>query len=104
MIRIGKKFNVKTEWNECFLEEILYLINHKQYKLSISVQSNGEVIFMGKKMKADNERKKKHVSHNPQDESVRAVFGEPKAKTYDPTDFKIQNTLIITNNRIAIKT
>ena len=44
---------------------------------------------MGKKMKADNERKKKHVSHNPQTESVKAVFGEPKAKTYDPTDFKI---------------
>lgn len=44
---------------------------------------------MGKKMKADNERKKKHVSHNPKAESVKAVFGEPKAKTYDPTDFKI---------------
>ena len=44
---------------------------------------------MGKKMKADNERKKKQVSHNPQAESVKAVFGEPKAKTYDPTDFKI---------------
>lgn len=44
---------------------------------------------MGKKMKADNERKKKHASHNPQAESVKAVFGEPKAKTYDPTDFKI---------------
>ncbi|WP_396335484.1 CPC_1213 family protein [Clostridium sp.] len=40
-------------------------------------------------MKADNERKKKHVSHNSQAESVKAVFGEPKAKTYDPTDFKI---------------
>lgn len=38
---------------------------------------------MGKKMKADNERKKKHVSHNPQAESVKAVFGEPKANTFE---------------------
>lgn len=44
---------------------------------------------MSNKMKADNARKKKHVNHNPQAESVKAVFGEPKAKTYDPTDFKI---------------
>lgn len=44
---------------------------------------------MGNKMKATNNRKKKNVNHNPQDESVKAVFGEPKAKTYDPTDFKI---------------
>lgn len=32
---------------------------------------------------------KKHINHNPQSESVKAVFGEPKAKVYDPTDFKI---------------
>ncbi|WP_294373729.1 CPC_1213 family protein [uncultured Clostridium sp.] len=44
---------------------------------------------MGKSMKADNSRKKKHVSHNAQEESVKAVFGEPKAKKYDPSDFKI---------------
>ncbi|CUO28155.1 MULTISPECIES: CPC_1213 family protein [Clostridium] len=31
----------------------------------------------------------KNVNHNPQVESVKACFGEPKAKTYDPTDFKI---------------
>lgn len=41
------------------------------------------------KMKADNKRKNKNVNHNPQTESTRAVFGETKAKTYDPTDFKI---------------
>lgn len=39
---------------------------------------------MGKK-----NNKKKHVNHNPQVESVKAAFGEPKAKPYDPTDFKI---------------
>lgn len=32
---------------------------------------------------------KKHINHNPQVESVKACFGEPKAKVYDPTDFKI---------------
>lgn len=32
---------------------------------------------------------KKHVNHNPQVESVKACFGEPKAKPHDPTDFKI---------------
>lgn len=43
----------------------------------------------------DNSMKKKHTNkhkslkHNPQSESVKAVFGEPKAKPYDPTDFKI---------------
>ena len=41
------------------------------------------------KIKADNTRKKKNVNHNPQAESTCAVFGEPKAKTYNPTDFKI---------------
>ncbi len=44
---------------------------------------------MGSKMKENNKRKKKNVNHNPQAESVQAVFGEPKAKPYDPTDFKI---------------
>ena len=38
---------------------------------------------MGKKMKADNKRRKKHVNHNPQAESVKAVFGEPKAYTFE---------------------
>ena len=33
--------------------------------------------------------KKKHVNHNPQVESVKACHGEPKAKIYDPSDFKI---------------
>lgn len=44
---------------------------------------------MSNKMKANNKRKKNNVNHNPQAESVKAVFGEPKAKVYDPTDFKI---------------
>ena len=43
---------------------------------------------MGKKMKADDGSRKKHSKHNPQAESVKAVFGEPKAKPYDPTDLK----------------
>lgn len=33
--------------------------------------------------------RKKHVDHNPQEESTKAVFGEPKAKEHDPHDFKI---------------
>lgn len=41
---------------------------------------------MGNKMK---KKKHKNVNHNPQVESVEACFGEPKAKTYNPTDFKI---------------
>ena len=32
---------------------------------------------------------KKHVNHNPQVESVKACFGEPKAKEHDRKDFKI---------------
>ena len=40
-------------------------------------------------MKETNKRKNKNVNHNPQAESVRAVFGEPKAKEHDPNDFKI---------------
>lgn len=34
-------------------------------------------------------KNKVHKNHNPQVESVKAVFDEPKAKKYDPTDFKI---------------
>ena len=49
------------------------------------VKNNTEVIIMSKKMK----KHKKHKNHNPQAESVKACFGEPKAKVYDPTDFKI---------------
>ena len=41
---------------------------------------------MGNKMK---KKKHKNVNHNPQVESVKACFGDPKAKTYNPTDFKI---------------
>lgn len=41
---------------------------------------------MGNKMK---KKKHKNVNHNPQVESLKACFGEPKAKTYNPTDFKI---------------
>lgn len=33
--------------------------------------------------------KKKHKNHNPQVESVKAVYGEPKAKEHNPKDFKI---------------
>ena len=44
---------------------------------------------MGNKMKGKNRDKKTGIHHNPQAESVKAVFGEPKAKVYDPTDFKI---------------
>lgn len=32
---------------------------------------------------------KKHINHNPQVESVKAVYGEPKAKEHDRGDFKI---------------
>ncbi|CUQ32137.1 CPC_1213 family protein [Clostridium baratii] len=39
---------------------------------------------MGKKKNV-----KKHINHNPQVESVKAAFGEPKAKDHDPKDFKI---------------
>lgn len=42
---------------------------------------------MSKKGKKHN--RKKHINHNPQVESAKATFGEPKAKVYDPTDFKI---------------
>lgn len=43
---------------------------------------------MGSKLKI-NKKENKNISHNPQAESVKASFGEPKAKKYDPTDFKI---------------
>lgn len=45
---------------------------------------------MGNKMKENNTRKKKNVNHNPQAESVKAVFGEPKAKgdEFIPHTFK----------------
>ena len=31
----------------------------------------------------------KHINHDPKTESAKAIFGEPKAKEYNPTDFKI---------------
>lgn len=43
---------------------------------------------MGNPMKKT-KKQKKNISHNPQEESVKAAFAEPKAKPYDPTDFKI---------------
>ena len=43
---------------------------------------------MGNKMR-NTKQKHKNVNHNPQVESVKAAFGEPKAKEYDPKDFKI---------------
>ncbi|GAB6169376.1 hypothetical protein JCM1393_18360 [Clostridium carnis] len=39
---------------------------------------------MGKK-----NNKKKNINHNPQVESLKATFGEPKAKKHDPKDFEI---------------
>lgn len=44
---------------------------------------------MGNQMKKT-KKQKKNVSHNPQEESVKAVFGEPKAKDdeYIPRTFK----------------
>jgi len=44
---------------------------------------------MSNKMKATNKRKKGNINHNPQVESVKAVFGEPKAKEHNPKDFII---------------
>ena len=43
---------------------------------------------MGSKLKI-NKKENKNISHNPQAESVKACFDEPKAKKHDPTDFKI---------------
>ena len=59
-----------------------------QYKYEIDGQNICEVISMGSKLKI-NKKENKNISHNPQAESVKACFGEPKAKKYDPTDFKI---------------
>ncbi|MEG0133057.1 MAG: CPC_1213 family protein [Clostridium sp.] len=39
--------------------------------------------------KQDGKFKKKHVNHNPQVESAKAVYGEPRAKEHDPHDFLI---------------
>lgn len=39
--------------------------------------------------KQDGVFKKKNIKHNPQAESARAVFGEPKAKEHDMNDFDI---------------
>lgn len=39
---------------------------------------------MGKK-----KGKKKHINHNPQVESSKAAFGEPKAKDHDARDFNM---------------
>lgn len=44
-----------------------------------NVQTNFEVINMSKKKS----------KHNPQAESIKAVYGEPKAKKHDPKDFII---------------
>ena len=41
---------------------------------------------MGKKSKNSH---KKHINHNTQVESVKAAFGEPKAKEHDKKDFII---------------
>jgi len=38
---------------------------------------------------SDGKFKKKNIKHNPNAESARAVFGEPKAKDYDPSDFQL---------------
>ncbi|MGG5461449.1 CPC_1213 family protein [Clostridium sp. B9] len=37
-----------------------------------------------------NKNNKKHINHNPQSESTKAVFGEPKAKgdEFTPKTFK----------------
>lgn len=43
---------------------------------------------MGNKMIKTKEQKV-NKNHNPQVESVKAVFGEPKAKKHDPNDFII---------------
>lgn len=47
------------------------------------------MLILSKAIKAEKSPKKKHINHNPQSESARAQFGEPKAKEYNPTDFKI---------------
>jgi hypothetical protein len=46
---------------------------------------------MTKTHKGEKKFRKKHIDHNPQVESVTAVFDDPKAraKEHDPRDFKI---------------
>lgn len=44
---------------------------------------------MPKKKHNNKKHNKKHINHNPVIESVKANFGEPKAKEYDPNDYKI---------------
>lgn len=44
---------------------------------------------MSNKLKTKKKECNKHVNHNPQAESAKATFGEPRAKEYDPKDFKI---------------
>jgi hypothetical protein len=44
---------------------------------------------MGNKVDESYAIRRKKVKHNEQAESVRSVFGEPKAKEHDPKDFKI---------------
>lgn len=44
---------------------------------------------MGNKMKKNKKDYKKHINHDPRTESAKAIFGEPKAKEYNPKDFKI---------------
>ncbi|MEG1256674.1 CPC_1213 family protein [Clostridium sp.] len=39
--------------------------------------------------KQDGRFKKKNINHNPQVESAKAVYAEPKAKDHDPKDFLI---------------
>lgn len=39
--------------------------------------------------KEDGKFKKKNIKHDPQAESARAVFEEPKAKEHDMKDFEI---------------
>ncbi|WP_279232031.1 MULTISPECIES: CPC_1213 family protein [Clostridium] len=44
---------------------------------------------MSNKMDESYKIRKKKLKHNPQAESVKSVFGEPKARDNDPSDFKI---------------
>lgn len=42
-----------------------------------------EVIFMGEPMKKNKLKKHKHIDHDPQEESSKAVFGGKKARKDD---------------------
>lgn len=44
---------------------------------------------MDNSMKRKHTNKHKSLKHSPQEESAKAAFAEPKAKVYDPSDFKI---------------